>query len=185
MCERDTGKRSDIREVEWVERCVWSAYPKLCHAFLLWYVLRVYGLMHYTLLLAPACWKIQQYKCKTRGFCPFSYFVPCIWNSLPKELRQGSALSSFQAKLKTFLSSQYFFPSWYQDPVFMNVIVCVCVCVHACVCDCVCVCVCMRMHVCACMFVWISHVCINSLNLLCWLLCVCVCASYNALCKLH
>ena len=52
--------------------------------------------------------KIQQYKCKTHGFCTFSCFGPHIWNSLPQDLRHCSTLSSFKAKLKTFLFSQYF-----------------------------------------------------------------------------
>ena len=34
-----------------------------------------------------------------------------IWNSLPQDLRHCSTLSSFKAKLKTFLFSQYFHPN--------------------------------------------------------------------------
>ena len=51
--------------------------------------------------------EIQQYKRKTHGFCTFSCFGPHIWNSLPQDLRVGhcSTLSSFKAKLKTFLFS--------------------------------------------------------------------------------
>ena len=48
--------------------------------------------------------EIQQYKRKTLGFRTFSCFGPHIWNSLP----HCSTLSSFKAKLKTFLFSQYF-----------------------------------------------------------------------------
>ena len=55
--------------------------------------------------------KIQQHKCKSRGFRTFSCFGPHIWNSLPYDLRHGSTLSSFKAKLKTFLFSQYFRPN--------------------------------------------------------------------------
>ena len=55
--------------------------------------------------------KIQQYKRKTHGFRTVSYFGPHILNSLPQDLRHCSTLSSFQAKLKTFLFSQYFHPS--------------------------------------------------------------------------
>ena len=51
-----------------------------------------------------------QYKCKTHGFHTFSCFGPNIWNSLPQDLRPCSTLSSFKAKLKTFLFSQYFRP---------------------------------------------------------------------------
>ena len=54
--------------------------------------------------------EIQQYKCKTHGFHTFSCFGPHIWNSLPQDLRHCSTLSSFKAKLKTFLFSQYFHP---------------------------------------------------------------------------
>ena len=50
--------------------------------------------------------KILQYKRKT-FFC----FGPHIWNSLPQDLRHCSTLSSFKAKLKTFLFSQYFHPN--------------------------------------------------------------------------
>ena len=55
--------------------------------------------------------KIQQYRCKTHGFHTFSCFGPHIWNSLPQDLRHCSSLSSFKAKLKTFLFSQYFHPN--------------------------------------------------------------------------
>ena len=55
--------------------------------------------------------KIQRYKCKTRGFHTFSCFGPHIWNSLPQDLRHCVTLSSFKAKLKTILFSQYFRPS--------------------------------------------------------------------------
>ena len=55
--------------------------------------------------------EIQQYKRKTHGFCTFSCFGSHIWNSLPQDLRHCSTLSSFKAKLKTFLFSQYFHPN--------------------------------------------------------------------------
>ena len=55
--------------------------------------------------------EIQQYKRKTRGFRTFSCFGPHIWISLPQDLRHYSTLSSFKAKLKTFLFSQYFHPN--------------------------------------------------------------------------
>ena len=49
--------------------------------------------------------KIQQNKRKTRGFRTSSCFGPHIWNSLPQDLRHCSTLSSFKARLKTFLFS--------------------------------------------------------------------------------
>ena len=55
--------------------------------------------------------EIQQYKRKTHGFRTFSCFGPHIWNSLPQDLSHCSTLSSFKAKLKTFLFSQYFHPN--------------------------------------------------------------------------
>ena len=55
--------------------------------------------------------EIQQYKHKTHGFRTFSCFGPHIWNSLPQDLCYCSTLSSFKAKLKTFLFSQYFHPN--------------------------------------------------------------------------
>ena len=55
--------------------------------------------------------KIQQCECKTHGFRTFSCFGPHIWNSLPQDLRHCSALSSFKAKLETFLFSLYFHPN--------------------------------------------------------------------------
>ena len=55
--------------------------------------------------------EIQQYKRKARGFRTLSCFGPHIWNSLPQNLRHCSTLSSFKAKLKIFLSSQYFHPN--------------------------------------------------------------------------
>ena len=45
------------------------------------------------------------------GFRTFSCFGPHIWNSLPQDLRHFSTLSSFKAKLKTSLFSQYFHPN--------------------------------------------------------------------------
>ena len=80
--------------------------------------------------------KIQKYKRKTYGFRTLSSFGPHIWNSLPQVLRHCSTLSSFQAKLKTFLFSQYFRPNKYQYPVSATVSVCVCMCVRVCVCVC-------------------------------------------------
>ena len=67
--------------------------------------------------------KIQQYKRKTHGFRTFSCFGPHIWNPLPQDLRHCSTLSSFKAKLKTFLFSHHFHPSLYQYPVSATVIV--------------------------------------------------------------
>ena len=55
--------------------------------------------------------EIQQYKRKTRDFRIFSCSVPHIWNSLLQDLTHCSTLSSFKAKLKTFLFSQYVRPS--------------------------------------------------------------------------
>ena len=57
--------------------------------------------------------EIQQYKRKTHGFQfhTFSCFGPHIWNRVPQDLRHCSTLSSFKAKLKTFLFSQYFHPN--------------------------------------------------------------------------
>ena len=55
--------------------------------------------------------KIQQYKCKIHGFCTFSCFGCHIWNSLPQDPSHCSNPSSFKAKLKTFLFSQYFCPN--------------------------------------------------------------------------
>ena len=55
--------------------------------------------------------KIQQYKHKTYGFHAFSCFGPHIWNSLPPDLRHGSTLSSFKAKLNTSSAQSIFVPS--------------------------------------------------------------------------
>ena len=52
--------------------------------------------------------EIQQYKRKTHCFRTFSCFGPHIWNSLPQHC---STLSSFKAKLRIFLFSQYFHPN--------------------------------------------------------------------------
>ena len=67
-------------------------------------------LVHYALLLTPACWKSSNTNAN-HGFRAFSCFGPHIWNSLPQDLRHCSSLSSFKAKLKTFLFSQYFHPN--------------------------------------------------------------------------
>ena len=42
---------------------------------------------------------------------PLHLFSPHIWNSLQQDLRHCSTLSSFKAKLKTFIFSQYFHPN--------------------------------------------------------------------------
>ena len=55
--------------------------------------------------------KIHEYKRKTRDFSTVSCFGPHIWNSLPQDLTHWSTLSSFKAKQKTFLFSQYFRPN--------------------------------------------------------------------------
>ena len=51
------------------------------------------------------------YNCVMNGFRTFSCLGPHIFNSLPEDLRHCSTLSSFEAKLKTFLFSQYFHPN--------------------------------------------------------------------------
>ena len=72
-------------------------------------LLHVYTLSHTS---SDICiLKIQQYKRKTHGFRAFFCFGPHIWNSLPQDLKHCSTLSSFKAKLKTFLISQYFHPN--------------------------------------------------------------------------
>ena len=68
-------------------------------------------LVHYAFLLTPAYWKSNNTNAQTYGFRTFSCFGPHIWNSLPQDLRHCSTLSSFKAKLKTFLFSQYFHPN--------------------------------------------------------------------------
>ena len=80
-------------------------------------------------------------KRKTRAFRTFSCFGSHIWNSLPQDLRHCSTLSSFKAKLKTFLFSQYFHPN-YQFPVSASHSVCMRASVraHARARACVCVC---------------------------------------------
>ena len=55
--------------------------------------------------------KIQQYNRKIYGFRTFSCFGPPIWNSFPQDLIHCSTLSSFKAKLKTILFSEYFRPN--------------------------------------------------------------------------
>ena len=83
--------------------------------------------------------KIHKYKRKTHGFRIFSCFGPHLLNSLPQDLRHWSTLSSFKAKLKTFLFLQYFRPN-----INTQFLPRVCVCVCVCVCDqpvYVCVCV--------------------------------------------
>ena len=64
-------------------------------------------LVHYALLLTPACWKSNNTNARLMAFA----LSPHIWNSLPQDLRHCSTLSSFKAKLKTFLFSQYFYPN--------------------------------------------------------------------------
>ena len=66
-------------------------------------------------------------------WCFLFCFGPDIWNSLPLDLRYCSALFSFvlvKTKLKTFLFSQYFYPSWNQHPVSSPLCVRVHVCAH-------------------------------------------------------
>ena len=79
--------------------------------------------------------KIQLYKRKTHGFRTFSCFGPHIkfWNSLPQDLRHCSTLSSFKAKLKTFLFSQYFFLIPTNISIQFLLLSFMCVCVRTCV----------------------------------------------------
>ena len=94
--------------------------------------------------------EIQQYKHKTHSFHTFCCFGPHIWNLLSQDLRHCSTLSSFKAKLKTFLFSQYFCPNSLPVSVYiLSPCFCYCQCVcercmHACVYACMRVCV----HVC-------------------------------------
>ena len=87
---------------EWL----WSCLPH-------WTAACLHSVSYTTLLACDTCMlEIQQYKRKTHGFRTFSCFGPHIWNSLPQDpLRHCSTLSSFKAKLKTFLFSQYFHPN--------------------------------------------------------------------------
>ena len=102
--------------------------------------------------------EIQQYKRKTHGFRAFSCFGPHIWNSLPQDLRHCSTLSSFKAKLKTFLFSQYFHPNISIQFLLQSLCVCVCVRVWArarvCVPN-VCVCVCSAFF-CFCIILYVN-----------------------------
>ena len=50
--------------------------------------------------------KIQCHKRKTHDFRTFSCFGPHICNALPQDLKHCSVLSSFKARLKTFLFSE-------------------------------------------------------------------------------
>ena len=135
--------------------------------------------------------KIQQHKHKTHGFHTFSCFGPHIWNSLTQDLRHCSTMSSFKAKLKTFLFSQYF-----QNTVrrgrFLLQSLCVCVCV--CVCVSTCMCLCIRISVihgwihcsvcvCACVCMCI-HACVRACVQACVPVCMCLFFSYDTLCKL-
>ena len=74
-------------------------------------------------------------KRKTHGFRTFSCFGPHIWNSLPQDLRHCATLSSFKAKLKTFLFSQYFHPNISTQFLLQSVYACMCVCVCVRVCS--------------------------------------------------
>ena len=73
--------------------------------------------------------EIQQYKRKTHGFRTFSCFGPHIRNSLAQDLRHCSTLSSFKAKLKTFLFSQHFHPNISTQFLLQSLCLCACVCV--------------------------------------------------------
>ena len=55
--------------------------------------------------------KLKKARRSTMNHASTSCFGPHIWNSLPQDLRHCSTLSSFKAKLKTFLFSQYFHPN--------------------------------------------------------------------------
>ena len=57
--------------------------------------------------LTPACWKSNNTNARLMAFAPSHAFGSHIWNSLPQDLRHCSTLSSFKAKLETFLFSQY------------------------------------------------------------------------------
>ena len=66
-----------------------------------------------------------------------------------------STLSSFKAKMKTFLFSQYFHPNISTQFLLQSVYVCVCVCV--CVCMCVRMRACVRVRVCSAFFLLLFY----------------------------
>ena len=52
--------------------------------------------------------KIRMYNRKFHGARSLAYYGPSLWNSLPKEIRHSTELSSFKVQLKTYLFSTYF-----------------------------------------------------------------------------
>ena len=69
-------------------------------------------LVHYTLLLTPACWKSNNTNARLMTFAPSLALDPTfgIHSHMTLDTAQPG-LSSFKAKLKTFLFSQYFHPN--------------------------------------------------------------------------
>ena len=43
------------------------------------------------------------HKLKLTGLRAFSVCVPCLWNSVPFEIKSSASVSIFKAKLKTYL----------------------------------------------------------------------------------
>ena len=84
----------------------------------------------------PRLLRIQQYKHKTHGFCSFSHFGPCIWNSLPHDLRHcsnSSIILIIKSQNLPFLAVLFWNKSLILFLVYQWLTpVCVCVHVHAC-----------------------------------------------------
>ena len=85
--------------------CMFQCYKWLL-AFLNCYTFTLH-LIHYPLFLTPHA---ENPAVQMQDLW-LSYFGPHIWNSLPQDLRHCSILSSFKAKLKTLVFTQYFCPN--------------------------------------------------------------------------
>ena len=130
-------QRSTFYIIMWYFRWFIAYLSELLHVSL--------RLMHYALLLTPACWKSSNTNARLMAFALSLASGPHIWNSLPQDLRHCQPCHLLKP------NSQYFRPKIISIPSFCYsqcVCVCVCACVWACVracvrvCECACVCVC-------------------------------------------
>ena len=49
------------------------------------------------------------HKLKLTGLRAFSVCAPCLWNSLPFEIKSSTSIPIFKSKLKTYLFQQAYF----------------------------------------------------------------------------
>ena len=102
-------------------------------------------LVHYTLLLTPACWKSNNTNARLMAFAPSLTLDPTFGIHSRKTLdtAQPCHLLNLKPNWKPSSSHSIYAPTNINTQFLLqSVCVCVCVCVHMSMCACMCMCVC-------------------------------------------